>query len=648
MEHASIIADAIWGVFTLLLVALGILLIAKRTRLPFTVLLVLVGIALNELQGYYPEPLQLLDALQISPDLILFVFLPTLIFESSYQLDARRLRHNLAPILFLAVPGLLLSTGLIGLIVWLATGIPLVAALLLGAILSATDPVAVIALFRQLGAPENLTTLVEGESLFNDASAIVVSRILVAILTAGVFNGDLLLTGAVDFVVLFVGGLLVGMVMGYIVSTLIGWVESEPFIEIGLTTALAYLSFLFAEQILHLSGVMATVGAGLVLGTWGRIRISHSVRTYLEHFWELLAFMANALLFLLVGMQVDLAALWGSLDILVWVVGAMLLARAAVIFLAAPLVEKLPSAVIISRPYRFVMFWGGLRGAIALALVLSLPPFEHRELFLAVTMGAVLFTLLAQGLTIEGLMRRLGLDVPPLADRIAVLERELIARQRAMERLPALARGGAFSSRLIQERVRECDQALRETASAIEQMRRDEMDRRQEINRLYLRALIEERTLYSEMYHQGHLSEASLRELLLVLNLQLDALRYQGELAHVHSHRVKRKLEQWFYRLAKRNAWLQPLAERMHLSRIARDYEQVWGHYQSSGHVLATLEALAKLESIPGDVVEEVRQRYQHWHRLSAEQLQKVGEQFPEFASAMQERLGKRLVLLAQ
>jgi CPA1 family monovalent cation:H+ antiporter len=273
MEHTSIISSAVWGVFTLLLVALGILLVAKRTRLPFTVLLVLVGIVLSGLQDRYPEALRLLDTLQVSPDLILFVFLPTLIFESSYHLDARRLRHNLTPILFLAVPGLLLSTGLIGLIVWLATDIPLVAALLLGAILSATDPVAVIALFKQLGAPENLTTLVEGESLLNDASAIVVSRILVAILAAGAFSGDLLLTGAVDFLVLFVGGLLVGMLMGYIVSTLIGWVESEPFVEIGLTTALAYLSFMFAEQVLHLSGVMATLGAGLVLGTWAAILI---------------------------------------------------------------------------------------------------------------------------------------------------------------------------------------------------------------------------------------------------------------------------------------------------------------------------------------------------------------------------------------
>jgi Na+:H+ antiporter len=648
MEHVSAISGAVWGVFTLLLVALAILLVAKRTRLPFTVLLVLVGIGLAWLQGRYPEQLHLLDSLHISPDLILFVFLPTLIFESAYNLDARRLRHNLVPILALAVPGLLLSTGLIGLIVWFATGIPLVAALLLGAILSATDPVAVIALFRQLGAPDSLTTLVEGESLFNDASAIVVSKILVAILLAGTISGDLLSAGVLDFLVLFVGGLLVGMLMGYIASTLIGWVESEPFVEIGLTTALAYLSFLFTEQVLHLSGVMATVGAGLVLGTWGRIRISTSVRIYLEHFWEMLVFMANALLFLLVGMQVDLVALWDAMDVLVWVLGAMLLARAVVIFLMVPMVGRLPGASAINMPYRFVMFWGGLRGAIALAIVLSLPQFEQKELFVALVMGAVLFTLLVQGLSIERLMRKLGLDIPPLADRMSFLEREMVSCERAMERLPTLAKGGAFSSRIIRERMLECDQALRAAAEAIERMRGSEMDDKQEKNRLYLRALIEERTIYSDMYHKGHLSEGSLRELLLVINMQLDALRYQGEFAHIKSHRIKRKLEQAFYRLAKRVTWLQPLAERMHMSRIVRDYEQVWGHYQGSGHVLVMLESLARMESIPVDVVEEVQDKYRHWHQLSAEQLQQVGEQFPEFATSMQERFGKRLVLLTQ
>ncbi|MES9965837.1 MAG: cation:proton antiporter [Sedimenticola sp.] len=648
MEHASQVAEIIWAVFALLLIALAILVFAKRTRLPFTVVLVVVGIALAELHNHYPAQLAILEQLTISPELILFVFLPTLIFESSYNLDARQLRHNLAPVLTLAVPGLLISTGLIGLIVWLATDIPFIAALLLGSILSATDPVAVIALFRQIGAPGRLTTLVEGESLFNDATSIVIAKILVGILLAGMFSGDALTRGLLDFFILFAGGILVGALLGYLAGKIIGWVESEPFVEIGLTTALAYLSFLIAEELLHVSGVMATVAAGLTLGTWGRIRISASVRVYLEHFWELMAFIANALLFLLVGLKVELSALLGAWDLLIWVLLAMILARAAIIFGLIPLVGRLPGSRPISTTYKFVMFWGGLRGAIALAIVLSLPAFEQSELFVALVMGAVLFTLLVQGLSIEPLMHRLGLDTPPLADQVSVLERDLVSKQRAIERLPELQKGGIFSSRIARRLILECDQAIEDARHAIQALRESRMSQSQETSLLYLRALIEEKSVYTEMYEKGHLSEASFRELILVLNMQIDALRYTGVFQHIHSHRFRRMLEQAFYRLADHASWLGTLAEHMRLSRIIKDYEQVWGHYQGSGHVLASLDELAKLQAIPAGVVDEVREKYKSWNRLSSKQLQQVSEQFPEFATQMQERFGKRLILLAE
>ncbi|MES9900678.1 MAG: cation:proton antiporter [Sedimenticola sp.] len=648
MEHASPIAEVIWAIFSLLLIALAILVFSKKTRLPFTVVLVLMGVALAELHDIYPAQLELLEQLTISPDLILFVFLPTLIFESSYNLDARQLRHNLAPILTLAVPGLLISTGLIGLIVWVVTDIPLTAALLLGAILSATDPVAVIALFRQVGAPGRLTTLVEGESLFNDATSIVIAKILVGILAAGMVSGEALTQGVADFFILFIGGVVVGTALGYMAGKIIGWVESEPFVEIGLTTALAYLSFLLAEEVLHVSGVMATVAAGLTLGTWGRIRISSSVRIYLEHFWELMAFIANALLFLLVGMKVDFSALLGAWDLLAWVLLAMMLARAAIMFTLIPLVGRLPGSRPIGMNYKFVMFWGGLRGAIALAIVLSLPEFEHSDLFVALVMGAVLFTLVVQGLSIEPLMRYLGLDAPPLADQVSFLERDLISKQRAIERLPELQKGGVFSSRIARKLTLECGRAIEEAHRSIQTLRDSQMSQAQETNLLYLRALTEEKAAYTEMYEKGHLSEGSYRELILVLNMQIDALRYTGAFQHVHSHRFHRMLEQGFYRLAEYARWLGPIAERMHMSRIVRDYEQVWGHYQGSGHVLVSLDELAKLQSIPADIVDHVREKYQGWNKLSAEQLQKVSEQFPEFATLMQERFGKRLILLAE
>lgn len=640
MDHLSGVSDAVWATF--LLLALLVQLFAKRAHLPYTVLLVVTGIALTQLASRYPQPFHLLSAIEVSPQLILYLFLPTLIFESSYNLDARRLRHNLTAILTLAIPGLLISTLLIGLIVAWVTPLPL----LLGAILSATDPVAVIALFRQLGAPQRFNTLVEGESLFNDATAIELSRILIAIIIAGSLSETSFRSSALNLLILFFGGLLVGGLLGYLASLMIGWVEAEPFFEIGLTTTLAYLSFLIAEELFHVSGVIATVAAGVTLGSWGRIRISHSVQVYLDHFWEFIAMLATALLFLLVGMQVDLLALWAAVDILVWVVIAMLLARAVIIFGLMPLVGLLPGIKPASITYRTIMFWGGLRGAIALAL--SLPEFEQRELIIALVMGAVLFTLLVPGMTIKPRVHRLGLDNPPLADRMALLERRLLAQQRALGRLPLLKQSGRFSLRIIDQLRHQSNQTLRKTHAELQRLRREELDPPHEITLLFLRAMTEEKAFYAEMYTKGHLSEGGYRELLLVLTLQIDALRHYGRFAHVHSHRIKRALENAFYRLAEAFPAFNRIAERMRLGRISRDYEEIWGHYLATRQVLDYLDKMTVVESIPEMVVSPVRERYREWHLHASQQLQKISEQFPEFVTRMQERLGQRLFLLAE
>ncbi len=648
MEHASFTSEVTWNVFGLLLVALAILIFAKRTRLPFTVLLVLVGIGLAVLDRAYPESMGIFSTLEISPDLILYIFLPTLIFESSYNMDGRRLIHNLGPILMLAVPGLLISTMLIGSLVHWVTDIPFTVALLLGAILSATDPVAVVAIFRQMGAPERMTTLIEGESLFNDATSIVIASIIAGVVAEGVFDGKTLVSGIVDFNVLFIGGLAVGIMLGYLTSMIVGWVESEAFVEIGLTTALAYLSFLIAEDIFHVSGVMAVVGAGLTLGSWGRIRISSSVRIYMDHFWELFAFIANALLFLLVGMKVDLIALWGTLDILIWVILAMLLARAVIVFTLMPLVGRLPGSRPVEMSYQFIMFWGGLRGAIALAIVLSLPPFAYSELLTVLVMGAVLFTLLVQGLSIEPLMKKLGLNIPPLTDQVAFSELHIMANKRALERLPALQEGGVFSSRIAHQLTLDCDRAISAAKQEILDLRANEMGRMHEMNLLYLRALGEEKAFYSDMYDKGHFTEGAFREMTVVLNLQIDALRYHGEFAHVHSHRIRRMLEQRFYRLSRHLSWLSPYAEKMRMSRIVRNYEQVWGHYLGSAYIIQSMNRLAKLETFPLEAIKEVQDKYRSWHGFAEKQLYEVSEQFPEFVTSMQERLGQRLILQAE
>ncbi|MDP2760493.1 MAG: cation:proton antiporter [Sideroxyarcus sp.] len=649
MDHDMPIPELVAVVVGLLLVAAATKGLAGKLRLPFTVALVLVGIGLKELGGAGLPVLHFFAELRVAPEVILFVFLPTLVFESAFNMDARLLRRNLAPVLMLAVPGLIVSTGLIGILVWAATPLSLPAALLLGAILSATDPVAVISLFKQMGAPKRLTILVEGESLFNDATALVVAKILVAVVAAGYFSWEAAVSGAGEFFRVFVGGILVGWLAGLATGWVLGKVNTSPQIEISLTTILAYFSFFIAEHGLHVSGVMAVVAAGVVLGGWGRAKISPPVEGYMNHFWEHMAFVANALIFLLVGLSVDLPALWGSLPYLPWVVLAMLVSRAVLIYGLMPLVGRLPGSQPVGLPYQTVMFWGGLRGAIALAIVLSLPAFPHAELFMPLTTGAVLFTLLVQGLSIEALMRRLGLDRPPLADRLALLERDLAAQELTIERIPDLLRGGLFAHPIAARLERQCKQNASRIRAAIADLRRQEMGRHEELMLLYLRAFSEEQAYYQRLYHNGHLSEGAYRELIAVLVLQIDAIRYQGRFEHVRSRHFSRLLEFGLYRLFDRlgGTWLANIGERMRTRRIVRNYEEVLAHYQGNGWVLASIDRMAAEENIPAAVAAEVHGHYQHWHELARAQLDSVGAQFPEFVTAMQKRLSQRLALLA-
>ncbi|MDA0306768.1 MAG: sodium:proton antiporter [Proteobacteria bacterium] len=527
MHETSMVIDLVEIIVGLLLVAGIVRAFTKRVKLPFTVVLVLVGIALRQLADHGPALFRPIAEHALSPDVILFVFLPTLVFESAFNLDARQLKQNLLPVLMLAIPGLALSTAIIGTLLWWATPFDLPASLLLGSILSATDPVAVIALFRHLGVPMRLTTLVEGESLFNDATAIVAARILMSVVAGGYFlTPETALGSAVEFFTVFLGGALIGWVLAVVFGWVLGRVDSDPFIETLLTTILAYLSFLVAEKGFHLSGVMATVTAGLTMGNWGRAKISGSVAGFLEHFWEYLAFMANALIFLFVGLRVNLGALYGSLDILVWVIAAMLLSRAAVVFGLVPLVGKLPGSLPVGRPYQAVMYWGGLRGAIALAIVLSLEEFPHKETFVALVMGAVLFTLLVQGLSIETLVHRLGLDKPPLADRLGRAEGLLSAKHQALERIQDLQGGGLFSARIAEELGSNLEREMTMLRADLMELRHLELRKDEERRLMFARAFAAEKAIYHELFNNGHLSEHAFRDLCHSIGLEADAARH--------------------------------------------------------------------------------------------------------------------------
>ena len=656
-EAGHHVIDVVGATVVLLLVAAGVMAISKRIKIPFTVALVVTGIALAQLAHFGGAILEPIANLRIAPEIAFFVFLPTLIFESAFNLEARALRENLMAVLTLAVPGLLISTGLIAAILVVATPLDWLEALLLGSILSATDPVSVIALFRQLGAPKRLTILVEGESLFNDATAIVLSRILTGILLAGVVTREAIVFGGVQFLFVFFGGLMVGWAAALVVGMILGRVEADTFIEVTLTTVLAYVSFLLAEEVLHLSGVMATVMAGMLIGGWGKAKISPSVAGYLEHFWEYMAMVANALIFLMVGLAVDLGALASSAPLLVVVIIAMLVSRATVIFGLVPGIGRLPGSDPIDRGYQTVMFWGGLRGAVALAIALSLPELgrevpgfgDLNELIVALVMGAVLFTLLAQGLSIEALVRRFGLHVPPLSDRVARLEGLLSAKQRTLEQVPELQTGGLFPPRIAEGVRSRCEASIEDMKADLAKLRREDLDVEQERKLLYLRSFGEENTIYYSMFSRGHLTERTYRNLVHSIELQTEGIRHEGRLPEYTLHPpTGERIENVVYRLMDHVPGLGGWAESMRAERTARDYEIAWARSRGSLQVLEELDTVGEAESARPEIVDDIRASYEYWRENARSRLDQNAEQFPEFVHSTQERLAERMVLHAE
>ena len=333
----------------LLLLAAGTSYLGQYVKIPFTVLLVIIGFVGSMLGESGIALFHPLSKIEINPDIILYACLPTLLFESAFNMDSRLLRYNIVPVLTLAIPGLFLSTLIIGLIAWLLTPLSFMTALLLGAILSATDPVAVISLFKQLGVPKRLTILVEGESLLNDSTAIVTAKTILFVIAAGTVTSHTFVSGIYEFCWQFIGGVIAGYVMAKIAGYITSLFHNDHTLELAIILLLTYLSFIVSDEVLHVSGVMATITAGIVISDWGITKISNMAVKHLSSILELLAYIANSLIFLLVGFSIHMDKILLSLDILGIVIIAMLLSRAIVVFGLIPLISKIPNAEKINK-----------------------------------------------------------------------------------------------------------------------------------------------------------------------------------------------------------------------------------------------------------------------------------------------------------
>jgi len=398
--------------------------LAGRLKLPYSVLLAIVGCVLGyviHVHDWAPRVvsdfLDVIEKFEISSETFLMVFLPVLLFEAALSMNVRRLMNDGGPILTMAIVAVVVSTIAVGFALSAVSAYGLIACLLLGAIVATTDPVAVVGIFREVGAPKRLTTLVEGESLFNDAASIALYSVLLAALVAG--QDDVSVGGvAQDFLVQFLGGGVAGYVLGRVACSLFTWLRGWPTAEITLTLTLAYLTFFVSEHYLGVSGVVATVVAGLVVGSAGRTRMSPTTFEHLSNAWEQFGFWANSLIFLFAAMLVP--RLMADVDAQEWllilaVFVAALAARAVVVFGLLPLLGPLRLGSGVSRSYQAVMVWGGLRGAVSLALALAVTEQggvapETRQFIAVTTTGFVLMTLFVNGISLRPLIRLLKLN----------------------------------------------------------------------------------------------------------------------------------------------------------------------------------------------------------------------------------------------
>jgi Na+:H+ antiporter len=390
----------------LLIAAAAIAMLAKRLRIPYTATLVLGGLLLGVIHLPILSPLQFGNRPDwLTPDVILILFLPALVFEGCVKLEVRELVRNFVPLLLLANVGVLIAALVTGCLVHWLIGLPLFTALLFGSIISATDPISVLAIFKDLKVDKRLSLILEAESLLNDGTAVVLFGILSGAVVAEGFSVP---RGVERYFLTVAGGALLGSLLGYLASRITERVD-DPQIEITLTTILAYGSYLLAYH-LHLSGIIATASAGLMLGSFGaKEGMSARTQTAMQSFWEYISFVMNSLVFLLLGLEIHVRGLlqhWSSIAL---AIGSVLLGRVLSVYLLVPLSNRFAERIPLR--WQHVAVWGGLRGALALALALSLKSqFAYREQILNLTFGVVIFSILVQGLTIKSLTRMLKLS----------------------------------------------------------------------------------------------------------------------------------------------------------------------------------------------------------------------------------------------
>lgn len=501
----------------LFVVATTVAIAVQRLAIPYTVALVLTGLLLGMLNIF--------EAPHLTKALLFGVFLPGLLFEAAFHIEFKQFWRNRIAISSLALPGVVAAIALTAVILTpvanalhFVQGFTWKHALVFGALIAATDPIAVVAIFKNLGVPKRLAVLLDGESLLNDGTAIVFFTLSLALLTGTVATAGGL---AFDFIRIVGIGALIGTGIGLAVSQVIKQVD-DPMIEITLTTIAAYASFLAAEHF-HYSGVIATVAAGMLCGNYGvRIGMSPSTRIAVETFWKYIAFALNSIVFLLIGLEVHFQALLASWKAILVAYLVVMGGRTLVIFGASSLLRRTRERIPWS--WSVILTWGGLRGGLSMVLVLSLSKdFPHRELLISMTFGVVILSILVHGLTMSPLLRWLG--IVRGHEELAAYELtrgRLQAAHAAVNEIDRMSHVHFIQPEVLAHLRREYEQKIERDSAALDVLHIDNQQlHAEELQRTRRNLQLVEKDTVIDSFHRGLLSQSIQEKLLADIDARL-------------------------------------------------------------------------------------------------------------------------------
>ena len=630
-----------------LLIGAAVRHLLKDTQIPYTVALLIIGLGMGLIQrgtffdDYVPlfgHSLALIA--DISPHLIMFIFLPTLIFESAFAMEVHLFKRMFVQIALLAVPGLMLAALLTAALVkWtFPWGWEWPMCFLFGALISATDPVAVVALLKEVSSRKRLETLIEGESLLNDGAAIVFFTIFYGLVVATTDVGLSVTTVINEFFWVVSGGLIIGVVLAGMGIFWLGRIFNDPMIEISLSIASAYLAFFLAESV-HVSGVVAVVAMALMYASLGRTGISPEVSGFLHHFWEMMAHIANTLIFIIVGVLVAARVTlddWQSWQALAILYVGIIVIRAAAITTFMPILKRI--GIGITKEKAIVLTWGGLRGAVSLALALtiaadSLIPREVSDQILFLCAGIVVLTILINGTTMGALLQYLHLNALPAAKQATVDKAENRISEDLNQLLPSMMQND-FLKGADWDSVKQ----IAHLQGITEEVLEEHAVSNEDLSTAFRRRLLEtERKHYWTQFEQGVLGKRATHKLVDAVEHALD-----GE-PEISPRPQLYALWQtpWLVEKLRHIPLLKRLSVSLSFERLSIGYDAARGFMQAQDELQSHIDSLAPNDEEAATVTKMV----EYNKNETEKHIQELRDSFPEIVHVLETHTATRLLL---